>query len=185
MDHSQLTTPVNLGLVLVGYRATGKTTVGRLIADRLGRTFVDSDQEIEQRTGWSIAEHFAQAGELGFRNLESKMIRTLCEQFPGSVLATGGGTILRETNREILRRFGLVIWLSAPTETIVARLERDPGARPSLTSAGLLDEVASVLIAREALYRDVAHFVVDASADDPRVVAETVIRRLLEECGPI
>ena len=143
MDHSQLTTPVNLGLVLVGYRATGKTTVGRLIADRLGRTF------------------------------------------PGSVLATGGGTILRETNREILRRFGLVIWLSAPTETIVARLERDPGARPSLTSAGLLDEVASVLIAREALYRDVAHFVVDASADDPRVVAETVIRRLLEECGPI
>lgn len=159
----------------MGYRATGKTTVGRLVAERLGRAFLDADAELERREGRTVASIFARDGESGFRYLEERLLLALCEEHPGAVLATGGGAILRETNRRSLKGFGRVIWLEAPAGVLVERLRRDGGSRPALTSSGLLDEVASVLEAREPFYRSVADRVVDASPDDPEVVAESVL----------
>lgn len=166
------------GIVLIGYRATGKTTVGRSLADRVGRPFLDADAELESRSGRTIRDLFARDGEPAFRDLEERTIAELCEGSPGAVLATGGGAVLREANRRALKRFGVVVWLSAPPEVLVERLRRDEGERPALTSSGLLDEVAGVLAAREPLYREAADIVVDAAASDPDAVASRISEAL-------
>lgn len=184
MDRPGSTLPASAGLALVGYRATGKTTVGRLIADRLGRPFLDADAELERRGGRSIASLFADGGELAFRDLEERTIRDLCGEHPGAVLATGGGSVLRDGNRRNLRAFGRVLWLAAPAEVIVERLRREPGSRPALTASGLFEEVGQVLQAREPLYRSVADLIVDASPEPPRVVAEAALRLLSGEDRP-
>src|SRR5689334_13470824 len=93
------------GLALVGYRGTGKTTVGRIVAERLGRPFFDADRVLEEREGRPIASLFAEGGEASFRDREEETLRDLTADRPGSVLATGGGAILREGNRLALRRF--------------------------------------------------------------------------------
>jgi shikimate kinase len=175
--------PPGGGIALIGYRGTGKTTVGRLVAEGLGRPFVDCDAEVEARAGWTIGAIFASEGEAAFRDREEAAIREVCRESPGAVLATGGGAILRETNREALAAFGTVVWLSAPADVLVERLRKDAESRPALTAAGLLDEVAVVLEAREPLYRATADLIVDASAPDPRLVAEEVVRRYRESSG--
>jgi shikimate kinase len=86
------------GIVLVGYRATGKSTVGRLVAERLARPFLDLDREVEALEGRSIRSIFLEAGELAFRELESRVIGGLADRLAGGVVATGGGAILRESN---------------------------------------------------------------------------------------
>jgi len=166
------------GIALIGYRATGKTTLGRILAEQLCRPFVDSDLEIEARTHRSIAECFAVLGEPAFRLEERSAIRDLCKESPRAILATGGGAILSETTRGTLRRFGRIIWLSAPAPVLVKRLKREGGGRPALTSAGLLDEVASVLASREPLYRACADLIVDVSTDHPGALAIEITRRL-------
>ncbi|CAN5789270.1 shikimate kinase AroK [soil metagenome] len=163
------------GLALIGYRGSGKSTVGRLLADRLGRPFVDADKEIEARAGRSIASIFANQGEAAFRDLEAAVLLDLIGRTDGAVLATGGGVILRESNREALRRYGFVAWLTADPETLVKRLGSDPAGRPALTSSGLLGEINEVLESRSPLYRAVADLSVDTSKDHPAEVAEAVL----------
>jgi shikimate kinase len=165
------------GLVLVGYRGTGKTTVGRILADRLGLPFVDADAELEARAGRPIARIFDERGEAGFREEEAALIEELGGRM-GLVLATGGGAVLRESNRRVLRRLGTVVWLTAEPAAIVARLRDDPAGRPALTPMGLLDEVASVLERRRALYREVADFEVATDGLTPGEIAEAVRTRL-------
>lgn len=172
------------GIVLIGYRATGKTTVGRSLADRIGRPFLDADAELESRSGRTIRDLFARDGEPAFRDLEEWTIAELCKGSPGAVLATGGGAVLREANRRALKRFGVVVWLSAPPEVLVERLRRDEGERPALTSSGLLDEVAGVLAAREPLYGEIADLVVDAAAPGPESVASAIADALASLDGP-
>jgi shikimate kinase len=167
------------GIALVGYRGTGKSTVGRLVADRLGWAFEDADEALERRVGRPIASVFDEQGEPAFRDLEAETLRELTTR-PRLVIATGGGVILREENRRALLDFGFVAWLWAPPETIVDRLRADPGGRPSLTAAGLLDEVAEVLGRREPLYREVATSVVDTEGRPAVEVAEAVIAALPE-----
>jgi shikimate kinase len=164
-------------LILIGYRATGKTTVGRLLAARLGWTFIDVDDEIERQFGGSIAAVFAAEGESGFRNREAEAIRALCAQ-ERSVIATGGGAILRPESRTLLRRSGRVVWLTASPETIWSRLQSDPvttARRPNLTSLGGLAEVQALLEVRGPLYRETAHFVADADAPSPELVAAAIL----------
>ena len=175
-DHAAVGTLRGRGIALIGYRATGKTTVGRILAKRIGRSFHDCDAEIEHRAGRSIRTIFEREGEAVFRDLESQTICDLCQQRPEAILATGGGAILRETNRQALARFGTVIWLTASSEILVERLRKDPNSRPALTAAGLLDEVAIILEAREPLYRDAADMIVDASLADPKWIAEEILR---------
>lgn len=170
--------PAPAGLVLIGYRASGKTTVGRLVADRLARPFVDADAELQRRDGRTVLQVFANGGEAAFRDLEEATLATLCAERPGAVLATGGGAILRGSNRRRLAAHGVVAWLSAPAAVLAGRLLQDAGDRPALTSAGLLDEVSEVLAAREPLYRALADLVVDATPPDPATVAEGLLASL-------
>lgn len=164
--------------MLVGYRGTGKSTVGRLLAERLGRPFIDADDEIEARAGRSIRAIFEESGEPAFRDWEERVIREVAETRPGAVLATGGGAILREANRRLLREFGLVVWLKAGPEALARRLEADArtrSTRPSLTSGGVLDEIATVLAARTPIYESVAHASVDTEGTPPLDVVERLL----------
>src|SRR5262245_34542036 len=136
-------------IILIGYRGTGKTTVGRLLAERLGWEFADADDYIEAAAGKSIATIFADDGETAFRDHESAVLRARCER-ERIVIATGGGVVGRPANREVLRGAGFVAWLTATPETIWARLRSDAttaGRRPNLTPAGGLDEVRALIAA--------------------------------------
>jgi shikimate kinase len=168
------------GLVLIGYRGTGKSTTGALLARRLGLPFADLDRSIEAAAGCSISSLFSTQGEPAFREWEERVI---AEEAVGSqkVLATGGGAILRESNRIALRRFGLVIWLSAAPDVIAERLRRGAGAvaeRPALTTLGTLEEIAEVLSARIPLYESVADVEVSTEGRSPAEVVEAILSLL-------
>src|SRR5262245_29603020 len=164
-------------ILLVGYRGTGKTTVGGLLANQLGWTFADCDDSIEAAAGKSIADIFATEGEAGFRDREAAALRELCSR-QRCVIATGGGAVLRPSNRELLRAGGFVVWLTASPETSWARLQSDPmtgSRRPKLTAAGGVKEVRALVAAREPLYREVADFVADADTPSPEAVAAAIL----------
>lgn len=172
-------------LILIGYRGTGKTTVGRLIAARLGWAFVDSDDQVEAATGQTIAGLFASEGEEGFRNREAAVLAELCSR-DRVVLATGGGAVLRAENRERLRAAGFVVWLTAPAEVIGQRLHNDPLSghrRPNLTAAGGLDEIRTLLAARAPLYRDLADLTVETHTRSPEAVADAILSAWTGGCS--
>jgi shikimate kinase len=163
-------------IALIGYRGTGKTTVGRLLADRLSWAFADCDDYIEAAAGKSVAEIFSAEGEAGFRDREAAVLRDLCTR-ERHVIATGGGAVLRPTSRGLLKSSGFIAWLVAPPETILCRLQHDPvnaARRPNLTSTGGIDEVRRLLAARVPLYRELADFVADADSPSPEAVATAI-----------
>ena len=165
------------GLALIGARGTGKSTVGRVVAARLGLPFADADVELEARAGRSIASIFAEAGEPAFRDWEERVLDELTSG-PACVLATGGGVVLRESNRRRLRQFGRVVWLSADPAAIAVRLAADPRGladRPALTAAGTLAEIAAIVAARASLYREAADEVIDTEGRNAEEVAEAVL----------
>ena len=166
------------GLVLIGYRGTGKSTVGRIVAERSGRRFVDADREIEARSGRSIRSIFDEGGEAAFRDREERTLAELVAEAPGAVLATGGGAVVREINRRRLRDFGFIAWLTADPAELARRLSVDESGladRPALTAAGTLAEIARVLADRTSLYRGLADAIVPTDGRDPRDVAEAVL----------
>lgn len=168
-------TPSNI--ILVGLRCTGKTTVGHLLAQRLGWRFIDVDDRIEALAGLSIAEIFRTEGEDGFRTRESAAIAELCAD-SCCVIATGGGAVLRSSNRQLLKTSGFVAWLTASPETLWRRLQTDPATatrRPNLTSAGGEEEVRTLLAAREPLYREVADSVIASDTLSPEAVADAIL----------
>lgn len=164
-------------IILVGYRGTGKTTVGRLLAKRLGWAFADVDDLIEAGARKSVAEIFATEGEPGFRDREAAALAELVSR-PNHVIATGGGAILRESNRLLLRKSGFIAWLTASPETAWGRLVRDPTTaerRPNLTATGGVEEVRALVAARESLYRETADFAVPSDALSPEEVADAIL----------
>jgi shikimate kinase len=168
------------GISLVGYRGTGKSTVGKIVADRLGRRFHDADQVLELRFGKPVRSIFEEFGEPVFRDWEELVLAELSLD-AGSVVATGGGVVVRESNRRILKGFGHVVWLSAEPETLAERLRQEAGAiegRPPLTAMGTLEEIAHVLAVRLPLYREVANAVVETDQRTPLEVAEAVLETL-------
>lgn len=170
------------GVVLVGYRGTGKSTVGRQLAGRLGLPFVDADAAFTRRHGRSIASVFAESGEPKFRDMEEETLRHLTAG-PPAVLATGGGAVLRPVNRERLKAFGTVVWLTARPEALAVRLSADPAAlagRPPLTSkaGGTIAEIAEVLEAREPIYQSLADVDVPTDGKTPHEVALAVMDAL-------
>lgn len=177
MSHDQQQRARGAGLALVGYRGTGKSTVGRIVAARLRRAFFDADHEIEARAGVRIVSIFETQGESAFRDWEEQTLRALAREHPGAVVATGGGAVVRPANRLLLRDFGWVVWLSADPAELARRLSADPRAesRPALTAAGTIDEIAEVLKARRALYHEVADVEIDTSGRAPEDIADEVV----------
>ncbi len=165
---------------LIGYRATGKSTVARLLAERLDCDWIDADDLVEERAGKSIAAIFAEDGEPAFRDLEAEIVAELCGR-RRLVVALGGGAVLREASRTAVRQAGTVAWLTADVETIARRLAADQSTasrRPSLTDAGVVAEIQSVLTQREPIYRECATFEVDTEHKTPAEVVEAILATL-------
>lgn len=164
-------------VTLIGYRGVGKTSVATGLASRLGCRWCDCDVELERRLGRSIADVITQDGEPAFRDAEQAILSELLRDGE-VVLATGGGVILREANREQLLASGTpVVWLQADAATIRRRLAADPMTarrRPGLTTANPFDEVADVLAVREPLYAKVANFTVDTASQPIDAVVERI-----------
>ena len=153
-------------LFLVGARASGKTTIGRALAKMLALPFADTDQHLLQSAGRTVDQIVEAEGWTGFRQRESLALQEVADAHTGGcVVATGGGMVLAEENRTLMRQRGMVVFLDAPVHVLAERLGRNPLAsqRPSLTGKGLVDEIADVLAERRPLYEAAAHHTVDAS----------------------
>jgi shikimate kinase len=167
-------------IFLIGYRATGKTTVAQLLAERLGRDWIDADDEIERRAGKSIADIFAEDGEQAFRDLEAEVVAELC-RWRRAVVALGGGAVLSEANRTAIRLAGVVVWLTATIDTLQRRLAADASTssrRPNLTTSGGRAEIETVLATREPIYRACATFEVDTEDKAPAEIVDEILGRL-------
>jgi shikimate kinase len=167
----------DFNIVLIGYRGTGKTSVARELAARLGWPWFDADEEIERAAGKSIAEIFAASGEATFRDWETQVIDQLSAKH-GAILATGGGAILRESNRVALARHGRFVWLRTSAETIHARLRNDAttaARRPSLTGLSEMEEIRALLGKREPIYAELAKLTLDTESKSVAELASEII----------
>lgn len=178
-------------LILVGMMGVGKSSVGRRVALRLGRQFLDTDKLVEDEAGCTVGEIFAAEGEPAFRALEAAAVRRALESEPHAVIAFGGGAVLDPVSRSLARQLGLVVWLQAPTRELARRVSasmrrsggpgRIGGGRPLLTSHGsmgarspeqVLDEIARQ---REDAYRAAAHVLIDTAGRSPGQAATAVL----------
>jgi shikimate kinase len=159
-------------LFLIGFMGAGKSTVGRLVADRIGRPFVDLDSLIEREAGMRITQIFAESGEERFRELESRALAAMASR-PPSVVACGGGIVLSDENRLSLQRLGTIVYLKVTAGEAVARVG-DGGTRPLLAGPGGALAATTLLAARESLYSSVADITVDTSGRRPSEVASEV-----------
>ena len=162
-----------MNVVLIGFRCAGKSTVGRALADRLRREFVDCDEYIEQKTHLSIREIFDLAGESYFRTLEGQAIQDLARA-DGRVIATGGGAVLRRQNMKYLKRNGILVLLEVTPDVAFERIRRDSKSaarRPALTGEDPMTEINQQLQFRRPYYQGAADVAVRT---DERPVAEVV-----------
>ena len=155
---------------------SGKSTVGRHLADLLGYVFVDSDAEIETRAGADIPWIFDVEGERGFRHREAKMINLLSGR-KNIVLATGGGAVLDEKNRTLLKKRGLVVYLCASIKQQIERTARDRH-RPLLQNGNPEQTIKDLMAEREPLYLEVADVVVDTNRRNPKSVSNEIIKQI-------
>ncbi len=163
---------------LVGMMGAGKSTVGKALARRLGREFVDCDREIIKRTGVSIATIFEIEGEAGFRARESAVLADVAVRH-GTVVATGGGAVLVEANRRLMREKGTVVYLHAALDQLHERTRRD-SSRPLLSKGDGRATLSTLLEARDAIYREVAHIVVESGAPSAGSLAGRIVEALEE-----
>ncbi len=162
-------------IYLVGLMGAGKTTIGRQLAKNLGLPFYDSDKAIEESTGVDIPTIFEFEGENGFRDREQKMLQQLT-QLNGIVLATGGGAILREENRQLLKENGFIVYLQCSVDRIFERTRRDT-QRPLLKTENPKERIETLFTEREPLYRSCADFIVDTGI----MQSKAVVNHILEE----
>lgn len=159
-------------IFLVGPMGAGKTTIGKKLAEQRGLCFVDSDHEIEERTGVDIAFIFEKEGEEGFRRREEQVIEDLSAR-PGIVLATGGGAILRADNRRVLKSRGYVVYLHASVAQQFSRVERSEN-RPLLAQGDRREILARLFAERDPLYREVADLVLDTDGKNAKLLARDI-----------
>ena len=160
-------------IFLIGMMGSGKSTVGRALAQRLDRPFVDTDKVLVERTGVPVATIFEIEGEDGFRRRESGVLAELA-QGNGHVVATGGGAVLAAENRDLIRSGGTVVYLRARLEHLWERTRHD-SSRPLLATADPRATLGALLEARDPIYREVAHIIVDTGTQS----ASTLVSRLV------
>lgn len=159
-------------LFLIGMMASGKSTVGKALAARLGWDFFDVDREVERRTGVTVAEIFEKEGEAGFRRRETEMMAELTIR-PGSIVAMGGGAPLFEVNRKLLKR-GLVVRLLSTVSDVLERTRFDT-TRPLLRSEDPVAKIRELMLAREPVYAEVSDVEVSTTRTHPEVVADRIL----------
>ena len=164
-----------MNIVLIGYRGTGKSSVGKLLAERSGRTLISTDAEVVRRAGQSIPDIVQRHGWDHFRDLESDVCRDLAGK-DQLIIDTGGGAILRRTNVECLKANGMLFWLTAEVATIGRRIGGDT-QRPSLTGAkSFVEEIEDVLRERTPAYRTAADHVIATDSKSVGEIADTVLQ---------
>ena len=159
-------------LFLIGMMASGKSTVGKALAARLGWDFFDVDREVERRTGVTVAEIFEKEGEAGFRRRETEMMAELTIR-PGCIVAMGGGAPLFEVNRKLLKR-GLVVRLLSTVSDVLERTRFDT-TRPLLRSEDPVAKIRELMLAREPVYAEVSDVEVSTTRTHPEVVADRIL----------
>ena len=167
---------IPLSIIFVGLPGSGKTTIGRQLARRLGLPFTDSDHVIEARLGCSIREFFAREGEESFRDVEQQVLDDLSLNHQG-VLATGGGAVLREANRRHLHERGHVIYLRSAPEDVFRRVRHDTG-RPLLQVDDPMARLRALYEARDPLYRATAHHVIDTGRPSVATLVNMIMMQL-------
>ncbi|MBL1274859.1 MAG: shikimate kinase AroK [Ectothiorhodospiraceae bacterium] len=165
-------------IIFVGPMGAGKTTIGKALASQLGRTFYDSDREIEERTGANIPLIFELEGEEGFRRREQTAIAELMAK-TDIVLATGGGAVLDPENRDHITRQGFVIYLNAPLEQLLKRTAKDK-SRPLLQTADPRKKLQDILTIRDPLYREIADVIIETDGGPARTVVKNLLALIAE-----
>lgn len=163
-------------IFLIGPMGAGKTTMGRQIAKRLNMQFVDSDHEIEAHTGVDIPLIFEKEGEAGFRKRETSVIDELT-QHQRLVLATGGGAVLAEENRQFLKNRGMVIYLHSDVKNLLARVGHDKN-RPLLQTDNPAQTLRDIMIIREPLYRQTADIIINTGQQSIRSVVNMMLDKI-------
>jgi len=166
-----------LNIFLIGFRGTGKTTIGKIISRMLDREFIDADEYLEQKEGKTVKDIFDEGGEKLFREMESRVIAELC-LLDNKIIATGGGVILREENEKKLKKNGVLILLTADVDTIYKRIYRDKFTqqkRPSLTDRNGYPEIEYLLKYRNPLYDKAADFVLNTDSMSVNDAARKIV----------
>ena len=165
-----------MNIAVYGFMGVGKTTIGRLLAERLGYGFIDMDEEIEKRTGTSISEIFGIQGEQKFRLLESELVKELAEK-DNLVIACGGGAIANRENAETMRRSSRMVYLTASIPEIIKRTRRN-NDRPLLDVSDPVQTASFLLEKREPIYREFSEIKIDTTDRTPVEVVEQILEEL-------
>jgi shikimate kinase len=172
-----------MNIILIGYRASGKTSAGRELARILGRPFFDSDRMIFEKTGRTIPEIVEASGWQAFREVEKTVIAEL-SGLDEVVIALGGGAVMDPENVAMLAERGRFVWLQADARVLALRMEKEQNGlvqRPSLTGAGTLAEIEEVLAKRLPVYGTVAHVMIGTAGKDPARIAAEIVGRMEED----
>lgn len=164
-------------IILIGGRGVGKTTIGRLLARRVGLPFADTDETVECVVGISVTEFFESRGEPAFRAMESAALQQVLTQSP-VVVATGGGIVESEANRHVMKQNGLIVWLNASPKIAFDRILNDPFSgqrRPNLTAMERLTEIGVLMEKRRPWYEEIADLTIDTSALSPDGVVSAIL----------
>lgn len=175
-----------MNIFLIGYRCTGKSTVGKRVAEKLNWKFVDADAELVSDQGCSIARIVSQSGWKAFRRIEKAVLARLC-QSKYQVIATGGGVVLDGENVRCMKENGPVIWLRAAPETVYNRMIQDKNtlaSRPALTDGKLLDEIMETLSDRQPLYASAMSGFVDTDDKSADAVCAEILSVLADKVAP-
>lgn len=165
-------------IILIGPMGAGKTTIGKQLAQQMGRNFYDSDSEIEKRTGANIPLIFELEGEEGFRKREKDILDNLTKK-QNIVLATGGGAVLDPDNRALLAKHGFVIYLSAPFTQLFNRTSKDRN-RPLLQTENPREKLEEIIATRDPLYREVADIIIETDDKPVRNVVKNLLVTITE-----
>jgi shikimate kinase len=168
-----------MNIILIGYRGTGKTSVGRVLAKKLNRTLTETDGRIVEKTGMSIPEIVNKHGWEYFRDLESQVVKELKDK-ENLIVDTGGGIILRDGNISHLKKQGKIFWLKASVPSIIDRI-KDDSNRPSLTSKSFIEEVEDVLAQRLPKYKKAAQYIIETQNKGIEEVADKILSILKKE----
>ena len=162
-----------MNIVLIGMRGSGKTAVGKLLARKLGKRFIEMDELIVQKMGMSIPEIVSKYGWNKFRNVEEEICREAA-QLDNVVIATGGGVVTRQENIRELKKKGKLVWLDVSLDTLLERIGDDPN-RPSLTGKSQREDMETVLAERRPIYEQAADYIIDTEGRTPKEIAGAII----------